>query len=84
MGCVKTDGYTQPIWPHSLYSWTIQRRNEKVSVRACYHHRVRLQLLLIIIITELRPSEMFKCIDVGHSRMSVFASSFLSFLSHYS
>ena len=53
VGCLKADGYTQPIWPLSSYRWTILRCNANVSVLAYYNHGVRHQLLVIIIFTEV-------------------------------
>lgn len=65
-GCVKTDGYAQPIWPLSSYSWPSWLRREK-SFCWCMSDKVGLRLYLISIISELRQSGIFKCWDVGHS-----------------
>lgn len=65
-GCVKTDGYAQPIWPLSSYSWPSWLRREK-SFCWCTSDKVGLRLYLISIISELRQSGILKRWDVGHS-----------------
>lgn len=85
-------GMCKDRWIHTAhlasYSWTIQLGTEK-KFQLVHRHRVRLQLLLIIIITQLRQSEMLvtqtkmqvtqeDCMGMCERGSSVFS------LSHYS